>query len=139
MRVVVDFDRCESNAICMGIAPEVLERLFQPFTQADGSSTRRFGGIGVGLVLAKRLVSLMGGDIGVESEPGRGSTFWFTLPLSRCPDSTPVRFARTPSVTMRALYVADASLFPTSVGVNPMMTVIAFAKAVSRQIVAPST
>jgi signal transduction histidine kinase len=67
----------------IGIPPTVRGRLFQPFTQVDGSSTRRFGGAGVGLSLCKRLVELMGGEIGMESEEGVGSTFWFRVPLDR--------------------------------------------------------
>lgn len=65
-----------------GIAPEAQKQLFQPFSQAESNTARRFGGTGLGLSISKKLVELMGGEIGLESALGQGALFWFSLPLS---------------------------------------------------------
>ena len=102
---VVRFDVHDSG---IGLSAENLERVFQPFAQADTSTTREFGGTGLGLAIGKQLVELMGGEIGVESTPGQGSTFWFTVPLGVRPQpSGEIRVLPHALAGRRALVVDD--------------------------------
>lgn len=89
----------------VGMTPDQVERLFQPFTQADDSTARLYGGTGLGLSICKQIVSLMGGDIGVTSTKGAGSSFWFIVPLQAVSDAhTP---ATPPRLSGQRVLVVD--------------------------------
>jgi PAS domain S-box-containing protein len=90
---MLQFEVCDTG---IGIGSEDRNRLFQYFEQSDNSLSRRHGGAGLGLAIARRLVELMGGEIGCDSEPGRGSRFWFQVPIRpahACEQPAPVRTA----------------------------------------------
>jgi PAS domain S-box-containing protein len=92
----------------LGIPPEKLEHMFDKFTQADTSTTRRFGGTGLGLAISRQLIELMGGDINATSTHGEGSTFWIVLPLPLCPSEENPEPAITPDIqAVRVLTVDD--------------------------------
>ena len=93
----------------IGIPDEVKGRIFDGFSQADNSTTRKYGGTGLGLTIARQLVELMGGEIGVESEVGRGSTFWFTLKLHKEASERPRSGEPVSLAGYRALLVDDNS------------------------------
>ena len=82
--------RFEVQDTGVGIAPERVAQLFAPFEQADASITRKYGGTGLGLVITRRLAALMDGEVGVESQPDQGSTFWFTAVVARGKGTVPV-------------------------------------------------
>lgn len=91
----------------IGIPTERRDRLFQSFSQVDASTTRKYGGTGLGLAISKKLCELMGGAIGVISEPGQGSTFWFMVKLERRSLTEIETIARTDLAGLRALIVDD--------------------------------
>jgi len=91
----------------IGIARDRTDRLFKAFSQADSSTTRQYGGTGLGLAISKQLAELMGGTIGVESEPDRGSIFWFTVVVETGEQSPPAPRRRIDPRTMRVLAVDD--------------------------------
>jgi two-component system sensor histidine kinase/response regulator len=103
-RVITHFEVRDTG---IGIAPEKLSSLFQPFVQADSSTTRLFGGTGLGLSIVRRLVEMMGGEVGARSEPGAGSTFWFTLPLERCEPTARLPIPDLTRMGRRVLVVDD--------------------------------
>jgi len=99
--------RIEVSDTGIGIPPDLVGLIFHPFVQAESSTTRRYRGSGLGLPLARHLVELMGGHIGAQSEPGRGSTFWITLSLPRQPGLAAAEAPKADIQGRRALIVDD--------------------------------
>ena len=112
----------------IGIAEDEIERLFKAFSQVDTSTTRRFGGTGLGLAISRRLVGLMGGEIGVVSAPGRGSRFWFTVPL-------PLAEARQPAATGAAATGAAAPAPVTPPPARQLRILVAEDNRINRMLV----
>ncbi len=103
-RVMLRFEVEDSG---IGVAPELLGRLFSAFEQADSSTTREYGGTGLGLAITKHLAQLMGGDAGVSSVPGMGSTFWFTAWLSMAASQLDKTLLSLPGETPEAILARD--------------------------------
>jgi len=99
--------RFEVRDTGIGIPPDRIDRLFQPFSQVDASTTRQFGGTGLGLSIVRRLVALMGGECGVNSVPGSGSTFWFTLRFAATDQAVAPRVRAPLALKERRILVVD--------------------------------
>lgn len=108
----------------MGIPKEAQDQLFKAFSQVDGSATRKFGGTGLGLAICKQLVTLMGGKVGLVSEEGKGSRFWFTFPLKR--EQTPVARPEMPQVAIGVIS-ENSSL---GIGISRMLKDVDFQQVV---------
>ena len=107
-----------------GIDPEALPRLFSAFEQADNSITRKYGGTGLGLAITRKIAQLMGGDAGVETEPGQGSTFWLTVRLNKCDagQETAARPADYPEDLLRREFTGTRILLADDEQINREVT-----------------
>jgi signal transduction histidine kinase/DNA-binding response OmpR family regulator len=103
-KLVAEFDVTDTG---IGISPEAQRRLFESFTQADASTTRKYGGSGLGLAISRRLATLMGGTVGCESEPGCGSRFWFTATFDVREEPAAAALERRELAGRRVLVVED--------------------------------
>jgi two-component system sensor histidine kinase/response regulator len=101
--------RAEISDTGIGVSPDVRDRLFQPFSQADASTTRKYGGTGLGLAICRQLTHLMDGQIGVDSEPGSGSTFWFTVRLEKHDERLPSAASPADLRGRRVLIIDDSA------------------------------
>lgn len=112
----------------IGIEQKNLDLLFDSFQQADGSSTRRFGGAGLGLAITRELARLMGGDVGVRSEPGRGSNFWFTARLARAAEPVPDSGTASSALTIAEQFSGEPVLLVEDDPVNRHVALTLLAK-----------
>lgn len=113
--------RFEVKDTGIGIAPEALSKIFERFVQADQSTTRRYGGTGLGTTIAKQLVELMGGNIGVESAVGHGSLFWLELPLLRDGNTTDEAMRRSDLQQVSDRSITLVATSPGSCDVTPAL------------------
>ena len=118
--------RFEVTDTGIGIEPEVMSRLFSAFEQADNSMNRKYGGTGLGLAITRRLAELMGGEAGAESAPGVGSTFWFTVKLTKSGEAAAAPIATTvdAEAEIRRRYAGQRILVVDDEPINREVTVI---------------
>ena len=99
----------------IGMSPDVMRELFESFHQGDATATRKYGGTGLGLAISKRLAALMGGEVGVQSDPGKGSVFWFTARLGSASEHAPQDIPGADLLGRRALVADDSDAARTVV------------------------
>ena len=123
VRISLDSDSKESAMVRfevkdtgIGIQAETWDHIFQPFNQAEAGTGRKFGGTGLGLAITKQLAEQMGGEVGLESEPGMGSTFWFTVQLEKQASTAVVSPGMVDFSNLRALLIEDCAEQASCVG-----------------------